>query len=402
MASIVTFPTWNDFNAAVSTLPRPFVAKIAADGTMVYNRYKIEDLVAGGYATFGSETVQSTVLNRFTLSANCPAHSYEIENFAEYFTNQLQYNGAANTFIKLSVIPTCWNEIDTKFVLSCINKYPMVGMTYMASQGGIPWLNLNLASISDSMTLTTTGSAYTRYPTRTEQFVKCTKNLVWNPSIGELPAQAFRFCVNLERIFINKTLNAVDGNAYFEQCSFAPDFSIDFLNYSNLWAAEWMFDNNNKMVVLPLMRGTTDRELAANRFKCGNLDFRYTFRNCTSLERIEPVIYLNSETSRCPNIIGMFSNCNALTRVYIKQLSSRNYIMYQDESTETTTVGGTAHLYLPNIDAESIKYLINNASTNTTVYNITFNSTQKAKLTTAEWNELKTVASSKNWNILFA
>jgi len=205
---------------------------------------------------------------------------------------------------------------------------------------------------------------------------------------------------NVQTITSDRTFKPFYLSGAFSGGSFAP-WDAAMFDYTNVSEVQYMFDGGTVKSV-PMYSGAADREDASNTIDCYQYADQMIWNG--SMTYFGPVVNCVNVTNRYRMFVA-----DILTDIRIKNLNNGDW--YFDDT--NASKGG----YLPNLDADSIKYLFDNLMDLTTYDESLTSHTGKAGVASAElhcpakwqttynavdgndFSDLVTAANAKNWTV---
>lgn len=330
------------------------------NGTIIYQKgITFQKLIDKGYVTFGSSNSPTV-----TISANCPYSISDISDFEEVFNNRKIINtttgvvGTGTDPVAFLWPTNHWltdDELYTLYNNAVLKHYPVPSQFRYVN-----WKNKQSVTINYDC-------PYSKWLNADYLFgLDCPSTVNINLTQGHFGSVSQMFkASNVSHVNFhtgstvtgvpNGSINVINSaNATFE-------FAENFESVSGLWLGNlenareahvgWLFENCSKLTVVPSSMGTTWTP---------NI-MQQTFNNCTSLTRIEPIIDATYVGNRggAGSQYKTFAGCNNLTYLRLKNI---NAVMQK----------GDWDLRETSIDAESVRYIIDNVYTNVDVTDESF------------------------------
>lgn len=305
----------------------------------------VKELLSEGYATYSGGVIQ--------ILSTCPYKLEEIEDFIEYLTNESKIvAGTNNTFVWRQSLPNGWT---VQQIADCYNNNILKG--YNGYPGSL-FTGINMSAIQE-LKLETNGTdtwiavGQFLFGGRNQTKSTCPQKLI--VKLASKPSTlncAFHGMGNVKEIVLDFTTDCLhDMSGAFEYCN-----NIIKVNAAWQWntvrTCGYTFENCFNLKEIPLTDGTTDRFNWINEWYPRFDNYRgwssihQTFNNCYNLESIKPVMNMNAIGDN--GVYNSFTNTSKLTDVRFKNLNNRDWDFTRSET------------YIPNMDSESIAYIINN------------------------------------------
>lgn len=436
MKYLINFKERN--KALGKVIETPLVATVSGvDGKVCYASFeefgetvliveKDEDFIQGYKPNIETVTVQELIDKGYarTIEQNdsgyaieildtCPYNIVEISDFDEILTNSKQVSdavGGYNTFIWRN-LPEGWsvNDIADKYNNNTIMTKPLGGIFGVDGDGP------DFSSIDDMKVTFGEGADYQliyAYPwggfpnTRGRNLFGGTGRnspkkftASFEKGVSSVAQRLFQYMMGTEELTIDVKPGAVischDFSGCFEGCN-----SLKKININGEWrwnmnstdrraSYYYMFKGCSKLVEIPLSNLSDDREYSCNMITPihngdrGTNFFTETFEGCDSLKSIKPTI----DATELITTDSVSFYTPLLEDVHFKGLNNQSWSFVSSKT------------YIPNMNVESIEYLLNNiGDCGDNNYTVKFSSLHRDEVSVDSINNAK----SKGWNVDFS